>query len=177
MNLPSCLADTSMWVDERQGDDTMPTITKLPTGEVILNVDHSVGRFGRNRRVDVQLVQFLLNLLIDTTKHFGPISNPALPTPEPLEMNGVCESKTIAAILWVQKSTNSGGQAYLAEDATVNHVEVMRYGSPSKVYTLWEIQMILELRHALPRSAADIPVGPLRSELARWFTMGLTLTT
>jgi hypothetical protein len=177
MNLPSRLADTSMWVDERQGDGTMPTITKLPTGEVILNVDHSVGRFGRNRRIDVQLVQFLLNLLIDTTKRVGPISNPALPAPEPLETNGVCESKTIAAILWVQKSTNSGGHAYLAEDATVNHVVVIHYGSPSKAYTLWEIQMILEIRNALPRSAADIPVGPLRSELARWFTMGLTLKT
>jgi hypothetical protein len=32
--------------------------------------------------VDVQLVQFLLNLLIDTTKHVGPLSDPPLPAPE-----------------------------------------------------------------------------------------------
>jgi hypothetical protein len=154
----------------------MPSITKLPTGEVILNVDHSVGRYGRNRMVDVQLVQFLLNQLIETTKHTGPISDPPLPAPEPLKPDGICGSKTIAAILWVQKSTNSDGRAYLAEDATVNHVEVIRYGSPSKLYTLWEIQSILEIRHALPRSAADIPVEPLRSELSKWFDKGLTLS-
>lgn len=153
----------------------MPSITKLPTDEVILNVDHSVGRFGRNRMVDVQLVQFLLNQLIETTKHTGPISDPPRPAPEPLKPDGICGSKTIAAILWCQKSINSWGT--VAEDATVNRVEVIRYGSPSKLYTLWEIQSILEIRHALPRSAADIPVEPLRSELAKWFAKGLTLKT
>ncbi len=71
----------------------MPSITKLPTGEVILNVDHSVGRYGRNRMVDVQLVQLLLNLLIETTKHTGPISDPPLPAPEPLKPDGICGPK------------------------------------------------------------------------------------
>ena len=157
----------------------MPTITKLPTGEVILNVDHSVGRYGRNRMVDVQLVQFLLNQLIETTKHTGPLSDPPLPAPEPLKTDGICGSKTIAAILWVQKSTNSAGKAYLAEDATVNHVEVIHYGPypGGKLYTMWQIQMILEGRNALPRSAADIPVQPLASELSKWFDKGLTLKT
>ena len=65
----------------------MPTISRLKTGEVILNVDHSVGKFGRNRRTDVQLVQLLLNSLIDTTKHTGPISDPPLPAPEPLKLD------------------------------------------------------------------------------------------
>ncbi len=154
----------------------MAKISKLPSGEVILNVDHSVGRFGRNRMVDVQLVQFLLNLLIDTTKHTGPISLPPLPAPEPLKTDGTCGSKTIAAILWVQKSVNSGGST-LAEDATINNVEVIHYGPypGGKLYTMWEIQNILEIRKVLPRSTAAIPVQPLASELAKWFDMGLTL--
>jgi hypothetical protein len=153
----------------------MPTITKLPTGEIILNVDHSVGRYGRNRMVDVQLVQFLLNSLIETTKHTGPISDPPLPAPEPLKTDGICGSKTIAAILWLQKSTNIELAATLAEDATINRIEVMRYGSPSKLYTLWQIQMILGGRNALPRSAADVPVQPLALELSKSFDKGLSL--
>jgi hypothetical protein len=119
-----------------------------------------------------QLVPFLLNSLIETTKHTGPLSDPPLPAPEPLKTDGICGPKTIAAILWLQKSRNSGGHAYLAEDATVNHVEVIHYGpSPGgKLYILWEIQMLLEGRNALPRSAAD-------TELSKWFDKGLTLKT
>jgi hypothetical protein len=154
----------------------MAKISKLRSGEVILNVDHSVGRFGRNRMVDVQLVQFLLNRLIDTITHVGPISDPPLPAPEALKTDGICGPKTIAAILWYQKSNNSSGST-LAEDATVNNVEVIHYGPfpGGKLYTLWAIQSYLEIRNALPRSTADIPVQPLASELAKWFSKGLTL--
>jgi len=154
----------------------MPSITKLRSGEVILNVDHSVGRFGRNRMLDVQLVQFLLTLLIEieTAKRTGPLSDPV---PEPLKADGICGPKTIGAILWFQKLRNS--RHYLAEDATVNHVEVIHYGPypGGKLYTLWALQMALEVRNKLPRSTADILVQPLASELAKWFSKGLTLKT
>jgi hypothetical protein len=177
MNLPSRLVDAPC-VDERQGDDIMPSITKLRSGEVIFNVDHSVGRYGRNRMVDVQLVQLLLNLLIDTTKHVGPLSDPPLPAPEPLKLDGICGAKTIDAILWFQKSANIGYATY-AEDATINNVETVHYGpSPGgKLYTLWGIQSRLERTNVLPRSTADIPVQPLASELSKWFDKGMTLKT
>jgi len=42
MNLPSRLADTLQWVNDCQGDDTVANITKLLSGEVTLNADHSV---------------------------------------------------------------------------------------------------------------------------------------
>jgi len=155
----------------------MPTISRLKTGEVILNVDHSVGKFGRNRRADVQLVQLLLNSVIDTTKHTGPISNPPLPAPEPLKLDGICGPKTIAAILWVQKSSNSGGGSTFGEDATVNRVEANHVGPfpGGKLHIIWEIQSILGIRDALPRSVADIPAQPLASELAKEFSKGLVL--
>jgi hypothetical protein len=53
-----------MWVDARQGDDTMAKITALPSGGVIYNVSHSVGRHGRNLEIDVMPVKWLLNDLI-----------------------------------------------------------------------------------------------------------------
>jgi hypothetical protein len=157
----------------------MPSISRLKSGDVILNVDHSVGKFGRNRMADVQLVQLLLNLLIDTTKHVGPISDPPLPAPEPLKLDGICGPKTIAAILWVQKSANSGGGSSFVEDATVNHVETVHFGPfpGGKLHIMWRIQSQLEIRNALPRSVADIPVQPLASELAPWFAKGLALKT
>jgi hypothetical protein len=42
MNLPFRLADTFQWVNDCQGDNTVANIKKLPSGEVILNADHSV---------------------------------------------------------------------------------------------------------------------------------------
>ena len=42
----------------------MATLTTLRNLDVIFNVDHSVGKHGRNHKGDVQLVQYLLNLVI-----------------------------------------------------------------------------------------------------------------
>jgi hypothetical protein len=43
----------------------MAMITRFKSGDVIFNVSHSVGKFGRNLKGDVQLVQFLLNKIIE----------------------------------------------------------------------------------------------------------------
>jgi hypothetical protein len=129
----------------------MAKVTQLRDGiydvEIIYNVDHSVGKFGRNRMTDVQLVQVLLNALIETTARVGPLSGDLLhpePAPEPLRPDGICGPKTKAAILWFQKSTID------ALDETINSVEsVARYGKPGhyRVYTLWMLNMNLALRH------------------------------
>jgi hypothetical protein len=137
--------------------------------EIIYNVDHSVGKFGRNRKADVQLVQVLLNALIETTKRVGPVSrNPDLlhpdPAPEPLRPDGICGPKTKAAILWFQKSGTG------ALDETINSVDdVGRYGKPGhyRTYTLWSLNMMLAGRHALPAKSA-ITVEPLASELRKF---------
>jgi hypothetical protein len=108
------------------GDNTMAAITRFKDGTVIFNVDHSVGKFGRNRRIDVQLVQFLLNKLIQNIKDTGMGESP-LPVPELLVTDGICGTKTIAAILWCHKSENywyKGGFKTGAEDSTINHVVI-----------------------------------------------------
>jgi len=132
--------------------------------EIIYNVDHSVGKFGRNRTADVQLVQILLNALIETIPRVGPISHNPDPAPERLRPDGICGPKTKAAILWFQKSRTG------AQDGTINSVEpVGRYGKPGHygTYTLWMLNDWLAGRHALPSKSA-ITVEPLASELRKF---------
>ena len=43
----------------------MATLTLLRNQDVIFNVEHSVGKYERNHAADVQLVQYLLNLVIE----------------------------------------------------------------------------------------------------------------
>jgi lysozyme family protein len=82
---------------------------------VRLLIDHSVGRHGRNRRDDVQLIQFLLNAANNYVG--GHFFNPR---PEDLHVDGVCGEKTLAAILLYQKNINSVWPNTLVEDGTVN---------------------------------------------------------
>jgi hypothetical protein len=155
----------------------MAAITRFKDGTVIFNVDHSVGKFGRNRRTDVQLVQFLLNKLIQNIKDTGMGESP-LPVPELLVTDGICGTKTIAAILWCHKSENywyKGGFKTGAEDSTINHVDNVIYGPNGNAlfYSMWNIQNHLQSRNALPHTATEITVQPLGSELEKYFKMGL----
>jgi hypothetical protein len=153
----------------------MAAITRFETGSVIFNVDHSVGKFGRNRTTDVQLVQVLLNKLIQDIHDSGEGESP-LPVPELLATDGICGTKTIAAILWFQKSLNYGGVKFVAEDATINHADEEMYGPPKNndlFYTIWNINERLATRNALPQTAGEITVQPLRSELEKYFNLGL----
>jgi hypothetical protein len=132
--------------------------------EIIYNVDHSVGKFGRNRTADVQLVQILLNAPIETIPRVGPISLNPDPVPERLRPDGICGPKTKAAILWFQKPRTG------ALDETIDSVEpVGRYGRPGhyRTYTLWSLNMVLAHRHGLP-AKSDITIEPLASELRKF---------
>jgi hypothetical protein len=155
----------------------MAAITRFETGSVIFNVDDSVGKFGRNRTTDVQLVQVLLNKLIQNIHDTGEEESP-LPVPDLLATDGICGAKTIAAILWCQKSLNYGLEdkfKLVAEDATINHADDGTYGPPKAMlfYTIWNINYLLEDRNILPQTAGEITVQPLRSELEKYFNMGL----
>jgi len=143
----------------------MANLTQLRSGAVLYNVDHSVGRFGRNRMTDVQLVQVLLNALIKDIKATGRGLPGSAPIPELLSEDGICGSNTMAAILWYQKS-----QSGVAKDATVNSIDASeQYGTPGNYnyYTLWGINVMLEARNALP-SQFDITIQPLASEVRRF---------
>jgi hypothetical protein len=153
----------------------MATLTRLPNGDVIFNVDHSVGKHGRNRLTDVQLVQYLLNRMISDVHSSGDSLSSARP-PESLEVDGICGEKTIGAILWFQKARNAGppnGMKFVAEDATINHAGNTMYGpSPNKFYTMWDLNSMLDIRKALP-APEDIGIEPLRTELEKATAKGL----
>jgi hypothetical protein len=146
----------------------MASVMQLRSGAVLYNVSHSVGKFGRNRKTDVQLLQVLLNALIRHIKSTGMNLPGGQPVPELLPENGVCDSKTMDAILWYQQS-----QSGMATDATVNSIDSTdlseKYGRPGnyKYYTMWALNAILEARKALP-SQSDITVEPLASEVRKF---------
>jgi hypothetical protein len=95
-----------------------------------------------------------------------------------IQPDGICGTKTIAAILWCQKSENywyKGGFKTGAEDSTINHADNVIYGPNGNAlfYSMWNIQNHLQSRNALPHTAAEITVQPLGSELEKYFKMGL----
>jgi len=140
----------------------MAKITQFSNGTIIYNVDHSVGKFGRNHKSDVQLVQMLLNALIENIKNSGGrISiDPLL---DILTVDGICGSDTMAAIIWYQKA-----HPRLAKDATMNSVgDAGTYGAPHKAYTLNTLNVELGMRFALPSKSA-ITIEPLASELRKF---------
>jgi hypothetical protein len=153
----------------------MATLTRHPNGDVIFNVDHSVGKHGRNRLTDVQLVQYLLNRMISDV-HSSGFGLSSARVPESLEVDGICGEKTIAAILWFQKGRNDGppnGIKFVAEDATINHAGNTMYGpGPKKFYTMWDLNLALSVRKALP-APEDIMIEPLRAELDKASAKGL----
>ena len=144
----------------------MAKITQFPEGIVIYNVDHSVGKFGRNHKSDVQLVQVLLNALINNIKMAGNgISKD--PVPDILAVYGICGPTTIEAILWFQKASPS-----LAKDATMNSVDDAGYYGASaparrKAYTLRMLNSELLIRSAMPSKSAIVN-EPLASELRKF---------
>ena len=83
-----------------------------------LLIDHSVGVKGRNRRDDVQLIQFLLN-----SANKNGVSPFAQKLSEDLKMDGICGPKTIAAIRLYQKTINEFSHDTLVEDGTINASE------------------------------------------------------
>jgi hypothetical protein len=149
----------------RQGSGAiMAMITRTRDGEVIFNVSHSVGRFGRNRTGDVQLIQFLLNKIIDKWKKEGH------PAPDQLSIDGICGPKTIGAILWFQKDLDPTG--LMGADATVNHAdEAFYFLSQYKLYTIWQMNNWLSAWKLIPKTT-DVVIQPLRSELDKYATMG-----
>jgi hypothetical protein len=145
----------------------MATLTLLPNLEVIFNVDHSVGKNGRNHnRADVQLVQYLLNLILVRPALLRHL--PGLSPPKPLVTNGICTRETNDAILWFQKAMNSFFGPTLAEDGTVNNADNTRYGTIHKTrYTIYMLNWYLSKDSHFPLQAGDIPLQPLRSELEK----------
>lgn len=146
----------------------MATLTLLPNGDVIFNVDHSVGKYGRNHsRADAQLVQYLLNLIIAHPAFYRDV--PDLPLPQPLVTNGISTHQTNETILWFQKASNSifNGVARLAEDATINHAGSPYYGKDYKQYTIYMLNWYLGVGGNLPLRVEDILLQPLRSDLEK----------
>ena len=66
-------------------------------GMVFLKIEHSVGKGGRNRYADVQLIQFLLNVI-----HLDPGSSFRMPAV--LVIDGICGQRTLSAILAYQQN-------------------------------------------------------------------------
>ena len=146
----------------------MAKVTRFELGDVIFNVDHSVGRFGRNLFGDVQLVQFLLNRAFE---NIYPSLQYLTPGIETLVIDGICGSKTRAAILAYQKFLNAQ-MLKIPEDATVNSADDMFWGPDSDHWTSYTIyhlnQECLHDGKAQLKSLSDIPVAPLRSTLEKW---------
>jgi len=144
----------------------MATLTLLRNLDVIFNVDHSVGKYGRNHTADVQLVQYLLNLVIAKP---GGLELTPLGVPKLLVTSGICARETNDAILWFQKANNSLFNVGLAEDATINHADDLSYPLPHRSrYTIYHLNHWLKLGGRLPLKVADIPpFQPLRSELEK----------
>jgi len=143
----------------------MARVTKLPNGDIIFNVDHSVGTHGRNHKTDVQLVQFLLNRHFEFMAETAQMLDDAgFKPPEKLAVDGVCGPKTKAAILWFQKRT---GQV---QDGTMNRVDDDGvFGKPGdrRIYALWFLNNALDRNRLLP-SKSDISVQPLAAELSKF---------
>ena len=96
--------------------------------EVLLLIDHSVGRGGTNRTDDVQLIQFLLN--VANRRNGSPFYNALT---RRLVVDGRCGPQTLAAILKYQQSQNrqpgfSKGFKLINEDGLV---------TASSEMTLW----------------------------------------
>jgi hypothetical protein len=141
----------------------MARLTELKTGQIFYNVDHSVGKLGRNRFTDVQLVQWLLNLIIgDIVTNGNALSSD--PVPEPLNVDGICGSKTRAAILWFQKAQLALG----ALDETINSIDALGYKSHHQkfLYTMVQLNDELASRFALP-DPWEFGIEPPGSELRK----------
>jgi hypothetical protein len=143
----------------------MARLTELKTGQIFYNVDHSVGKFGRNRFTDVQLVQWLLNLVIgDIVTNGNALSSD--PVPEPLNVDGICGSKTKATILWFQQAQLGSGPL----DETINSIDATGYmGHHHKfyyTYTMVNLNNELASRFALP-DPLEFGIEPLGSELRK----------
>jgi hypothetical protein len=147
----------------------MAKLTRLADGGLIFNVDHSVGRSGRNLKVDVQLVQVLLNVRMETVNGIFP---------KKLDPSGICNNDTISAILGYQKYLNQDqvilDLPMLPEDATINNADGTSgmwgpLGGHRTVYTIVRLsnECINDPSTSL-KSIGDILVQPLRSTLEPW---------
>lgn len=114
-------------------------------GLVFLKISHSVGKGGSNRHDDVQLIQFMLNVI-----HLDPGNSFRLPSL--LSMDGICGARTLSAILAYQEHKKSGEFPLLAADGVVTATHHAVFMDPhhfgfSTIYNLnWDYLM------AVPRT-------------------------
>lgn len=166
----------------------------IETGTQYFVIDHSVGRMGRNRIDDVQLVQVLINRAIDAREEeIKRLSTNDLIAPElknrryvdsagepiaKLKVDGKCGPKTIAAILAIQNyygklSPNADGTISAVRDPNriwyiggANAEAPRGYHLQNAMYVL---AVVAEKTHGSPvsRILAEVNVEPLRSVLSR----------
>src|SRR5215510_2823866 len=107
------------------------TIKDYPPYDLALMIDHSVGKKGRNRHDDVQVVQFLLN----SANHQG-VSFFEGAMKSDLVVDGICGPLTLDAIASYQKTINKGaGVKDMVEDGTVNAIQATTFTRGNSVFT------------------------------------------
>ena len=106
--------------------------------DVLLLIDHSVGKNGSNRHDDVQLIQLLLNI----ANQRNGIGNEFYHSMRsPLAIDGRCGAETQAAIRQYQKSYNrqpgfSAGYKMMNEDGVITATsEMLLWGSGGYRFT------------------------------------------
>lgn len=143
-------------------------------GRSFFVIDHSVGRAGRNRRDDTQLVQILINRVIDLREEYirtqphvpwtrmtGPHGQPIAK----LVVDGICGIKTCEAILAFQRL-----RANMSKDGTISAITNPdhdfyvsgRYSMANSMYIL-----AIYSQDWIKTSIFDIHVEPLRGNLLK----------
>jgi hypothetical protein len=135
--------------------------TVLEAGErrVKLFIDHPVGPRARNRKDDVQLVQFLLNFSNST-----PVGYFFRALSAPLAVDGNCGTETLAAILAYQKRVNQQhGFRLMADDGTVHASQRPMITDPIGIATIWTLNQDFWFGLQYQVQEVDVSLHPLLS--------------
>ena len=114
------------------------------SGLIFLKIKHSVGKGGSNRYDDVQLIQFLLNVI-----HADPGSGFRMPAL--LSMDGICGPRTKAAILGYQEYKQSREFPLAAVDGVVTATHHAMFTNPRSFGYSTILNLNWDYLQALPR--------------------------
>ena len=135
------------------------TVKEAGEQRVRFFVDHPVGFRGRNRKDDVQLIQFLLNFSNST-----PVGYFFRALCAPLTVDGNCGPETLGAILAYQKRVNQRhGFRLMTADGTVRATQQAMLTDPIGIATIWTLNQDFWFGLQYQAQETDVCLQPLIS--------------